>query len=73
MEYEYNYLYCPYCDMTFVAEASLLGEGQGRLEQVNCPECGTNLGEIRTDDDFQFIGIACGYLYPGRPCCGGDA
>ena len=72
METEYNWLYCPNCDMTLIAEAQLLGEGHERYEQVSCPECGTDMGTIRADDNYQFIGMACGYLYPGRPCCGGD-
>lgn len=70
MEFEYNYLYCSKCDMTLLAEANLLEESKELFEKVNCPECGTYIGEIRADGGYQFIGIACGYLYPGRPCCG---
>ena len=70
MEYEYHWIYCPDCDMTLVFESRVERDGEG-YEQIICPECGAGLAEIRTDDSCDCIGLACGYLYPGRPCCGG--
>ena len=64
MEYEYNWLYCPDCDMTLVFESG--------VEEITCPQCRNDLGEVRVDDSCQCIGLACGYLQPGMPCCGGS-
>jgi hypothetical protein len=70
MEYEYYWIYCSSCDMTLVLESRVELNGEG-LEAVICPQCGLELEEIRADDSYDFVGIACGYLYPGKPCCGG--
>jgi hypothetical protein len=29
------------------------------------------LGEIRADFGYDCIGMACGYIHPGKPCYGG--
>ena len=70
MEYEYYWVYCSSCDMTLVLESRGEQDGEG-LETVICPQCSLELEEIRADDSYDFVGIACGYLYPGKPCCGG--
>ena len=70
MELDYSWVYCPDCNMTLVFESQ--GEPDSmRSEQIACPRCGMDLGEIRSDHGFDLIGMACGYLYPGQPCCGG--
>jgi ribosomal protein S27E len=67
MEYEFHWVYCPDCNQTLVCESRLEGAGD-RFEQVVCPVCGRELGEIRSDGGYDFIGLACGYLNPDRPC-----
>ena len=72
MEYEFDWVYCPECNRTLVLE-SRVEKGSGCFEMVVCPICGMELGEIPCDGGYDFIGTACGYLYPGKPCCGADA
>lgn len=69
MEYEYHWIYCSDCDMTLVFESGVERDGQG-FEQIECPQCGEDLATVRVDDVCQCIGLACGYLQPGMPCCG---
>ncbi len=71
MEYEYDWVYCPDCNMTLVFESWVERGGEG-VEQIICPQCGRELAWIRADDGCDCIGLACGYLYPGKPCCGGS-
>ena len=71
MEYEFNWVYCPDCNTTLVLESQIERDGEG-CEMVVCPGCGGELGEIKADGGYDFIGMACGYVYPGRPCCGRD-
>jgi len=70
MDCEYHWVYCPDCNMTLVFESWVERGGEG-VEQVICPQCGRELAGIRADDGCDCIGVACGYLYPGKPCCGG--
>lgn len=69
MEYDYSWVYCRDCNTTLVVE-SRLENGCERFEQVVCPGCGGELGEIRADFGYDFVGVACGYLHPDRPCPG---
>ena len=71
MEHEFNWVYCPECNTTLVVEARLQ-DGCERYEQLVCPWCGRELGEVRADLGCDFIGIACGYVQPGSPCYGAD-
>ncbi|MBE0481794.1 MAG: hypothetical protein IBX68_12575 [Dehalococcoidia bacterium] len=71
MDCDYHWLYCPVCNMTLVFESRVEEEGEG-VENIFCPQCGYALGAIRTDGGCDCIGLACGYLYPGKPCCGGE-
>jgi transcription elongation factor Elf1 len=70
MEYDFSWVYCPECNITLVFECRLEKDGE-RTEMVVCPRCGVELGEIRADHGCDCIGMACGYIYPGKPCCGG--
>ena len=54
-EYEYNWLHCPKCDVTRAFEARI-GEGDAEYRQVTCPDCGEDLGGIRADLGYQYIG-----------------
>lgn len=69
MEYDFHWVYCPDCNQTLVCETRVEPDGQG-YEQVVCPLCGRELGEVRTDGGYDFIGLACGYVNPGKPCTG---
>ena len=71
MEKEYNWIYCPDCDLTLVFE-SLINDDSEAVQKVTCPRCDTELAEIRADDGCYCAGVADGHLYPGRPCCGRD-
>ena len=71
MEYEYYWIYCPDCNMTLVLESRVEQDGDC-VEKVTCPQCSMELGEIRADDSYDCVGIACGYLYPGASCSGGS-
>jgi len=71
MELEYHWIYCPDCDMTLVFESRVERDGQGQ-EQIVCPQCRRDLALIRADESSECIGLACGYLQPGMPCCGGS-
>jgi len=70
MEYDFNFVYCPDCNITLVFECRLEKDSE-RTEMAVCPQCGGELGEIRSDHGYYCIGMACGYVYPGQPCCGG--
>jgi len=70
MEYDFSWVYCPECNITLVFECRLAKDGE-RTEMVVCPRCGMELGEIRADFGCDCIGMACGYIYPGKPCYGG--
>ena len=46
--------YCEKCDKTLVIRASRI-KGFSDYENVHCPHCRTNLGEIRADMGFEII------------------
>jgi transcription elongation factor Elf1 len=72
MHYEHYWIYCPDCNRTLVVEARLETNCE-RDEMVVCPMCGQELGEVRADLGYDFVGLACGYLYPGKECYGSEA
>ena len=71
MEFDYNWLYCENCNVTYVVECRLDGDGD-RLKDVVCPTCGACLGQVSADDGYDVIGMACGYFHPGKACFGAD-
>ncbi len=54
-EYEYNWLDCANCDETYAFE-TIIGNGAATYEHVRCPVCGSDLGEIRADLGYSYLG-----------------
>ena len=47
--------YCEKCDKTIVIKASRV-EGFSDYENVSCPDCKADLGEIRADEGYDIVG-----------------
>ena len=54
-EFEYNWIRCPRCNRPHAFEATIQGDVPV-YEQVSCPECGEDLGMIRADLGYRYIG-----------------
>lgn len=52
-------LYCDGCDCTFDYE-SQVGWGSPKYEKFNCPQCGKDLGEIKTEGGYEVTGSKSG-------------